>query len=135
MKISAISTDDITKAVLHRFPDALGIYLFGSTARGQTSADSDIDIGLFLPYKTDPVHLWEQAQEIARILDCDVDLVDLQAASQVFLHQILSTGRRIYCANKMVCNEFEGRSLAMYLRFNEERKDIIAAILKRGAVF
>jgi len=61
----------------------LAVYLFGNRANGQDGPDSDLDLAVLVEGKLSPVALWEQAQSLAVVLRCDVDLIDLRAASTV----------------------------------------------------
>ena len=40
------------------YPQALGIWLFGSFASGHANAQSDIDLAVLLPGKVEPLALW-----------------------------------------------------------------------------
>ena len=58
------------------------LYLFGSRARGEERADSDVD--LLFEASGRAVNLWERAEIMAAIVhrlgvDIDIDLVDRQA--------------------------------------------------------
>jgi predicted nucleotidyltransferase len=101
------------------------IYLFGSTVTKETHQASDIDIALVAGKKLDPVKLWYLAQEMAYKMGTDVDLVDLNSASTVFRFQVINTGKRIFCSDSKTIDRLENTWDSMYLRFNEERKEIL----------
>lgn len=88
-------------------PEVSAVYLFGSAASGQMHGNSDIDLALFSIQKLDSLRLWHLSQKLAVITGRDVDLVDLHAASSVLRMQVIFSGERLFCADKMVCEQFE----------------------------
>ena len=125
----------LIEGVRSEIPSVVAIYLFGSTATGELRADSDIDLAV-LPAAPAPVaQLWSLAQELAVSAGRDVDLIDLQAASTVMRAQVISTGKRLYCANELLCSEFEDRAYADYASLNEERRHILDDIHERGRIY
>lgn len=105
-------------------PDIQLIYLFGSRANGSYKSASDWDIGLLRPTKLDNVQRWELAQELASLLNNDVDLVDLLSASTVLNMQVVSKGRLLY-GDINIRDVFETKVYSMYGRLQESRQDII----------
>jgi uncharacterized protein len=118
------------------FPEVIGVWLFGSFARHESlTAESDIDLAVLLPQKADALRLWQCAQRIAsKMVTREVDLIDLIDASTVLRAQIMQDGKLIYCADKYKCDLFETEALTDYLRFSEERKDLLEDIRMRGKV-
>jgi len=114
--------------------DVLGVWIFGSVASGLDVADSDIDLAVLSTDKIDKVRLWKCSQRIASAVRREVDLVDLIDASTVMRSQIVQSGKRIYCADNFICDKFETEALTDYLRFNEERREILEDIKSRGRV-
>lgn len=112
---------EITEA----YPDVITIYLFGSFATPFENKNSDVDLAILRERETNTIELWELAQKIACKIDRDVDLIDLQKASTVFRYQICTTGRPIYCQSELLLSRFENLVISMYLRFQEERKEIL----------
>jgi predicted nucleotidyltransferase len=87
-------------------PGLLALYLFGSRARGDASASSDIDLGALFD---GPLPLDRLVQLEARLADAGgrrVDLVDLRTAG-AFLALDVIRGDRLYCAEPYRCDEFE----------------------------
>jgi len=118
-----------------RFPNLQGLYLFGSVALGQDNTESDLDLAVLFPRAVDPVMLWECAEEIGGLVKRHVDLVDLQSASTVMRMQVIQTGQRVFTVDEAACQNFEMVALSMYVRFNEERQEIIEAIQQDKRVF
>lgn len=112
---------DYLKQVL---PDIQLIYLFGSRADGSHNSNSDWDIALLAQKKLDNVQRWELAQELASLLNTDVDLVDLLAASTVLNMQVVSQGRLLY-GDINIKDVYETKVYSMYGRLQESRHDII----------
>ncbi len=117
--------EKIVQTILKTVPDVIAIYLFGSYGTSHATPNSDLDLAVYAEHPQDPVALWNLAQEIARFINRDVDLVDLQFASTVFRYQIISTGRRIFCRDRHECDLFENITISMYLDFNETRKELL----------
>lgn len=109
------------------FPTTISVYVFGSFGTEYETSASDLDLAVLFPgeEKISNLDLWDVSQKIASAIDRDVQLVELQSASTVFRFEILTSGKRIYCKNQKISDTFENVSLSMYLRFQEERKDII----------
>jgi predicted nucleotidyltransferase len=109
-------------------PDIQLIYLFGSRADGSHKPSSDWDIGLLGLNKLDNVQRWEMAQELASLLNTDVDLVDLSSASTVLNMQVVSKGQLLY-GDINIRDVFETKVYSMYGRLQESRQDIIEHFL------
>lgn len=129
-EIFSIAQEEIRQA----YPQVKGIYVFGSFASKTETQDSDLDIALLLDKPADSVTLWNVAQNIAYRIHREVDLVDLLAASTVFRFQIVTTAKLIDCQDFKSCDLFEDLSYSMYLRFNEERKEILEDIKNSGRI-
>ena len=111
------------------------IYLFGSQVNGQATEHSDIDLA-FLSYDPlDNVKRWEIQESLAKLLDCNVDLVDLKIASTVMQFQIVSKGERVYNANYKVSENFENNVHFLYLDLCELRQPIINNINESGSIY
>jgi len=84
----------------------LALYLFGSRARHEATAQSDVDVGVLFRQEASlrDVLLLEDALE--RRLGLPVDLVDAGRAS-AFLALDVIRGERVFCADPDRCDEFE----------------------------
>lgn len=119
------ATPDIEGVVSRRltpFRPAV-VYLFGSTAKGCSRPDSDVDIAFLASSPPDPVRVFDVAQEIASDLGREVDLVDLHRASAVLKAQVIGTGRRLPGGDPGATATFEMYALSDYARANEERRE------------
>ena len=121
--------------IKEEFPDTIGIWLFGSMAFETASATSDIDLAVLLPKKINNIRLWQCSQSLASKVNLEIDLIDLLEASTVMRSQIMREGKRIFCTDEFKCNLFETEALTDYLRFNEERQELLTDIKTRGKVF
>ena len=81
-----------------------------------------------------PVERWELSNKLASLLSLDIDLVELSKTNTIFRYQILSTAERIYGEGYNV-ESFETLAYSFYLRFQEERKPIVDAIMENRSVF
>ena len=112
------------------------IIIFGSYAKGTTHNESDIDVAFYREDKVFSAYeLFMFAQQLADILNIEVDLIDLKEASTVFATQIYSTGEVIYSINENLRMELHMRTYSMYARLNEDRQPIIDKIIETGSVY
>ena len=128
--------DSIIKVVLEYYPNAQGIYLFGSYMTEDEWPDSDVDIALLLPPgkagKERTLAMNECSIALANLLGKDVDLLNARTVSTVFQKEIISKGRLLYCADQYAVDEFEMLTISYYQKLNEERADIISSALADG---
>jgi uncharacterized protein len=126
--------DTIIKIVLHHYPSAQGIYLFGSYQTDDEWPSSDVDIAILLPHDV------AKAERLIAVSECknsleealrrEVDLVNVRLTSTVFQFQVVSTGRLIYGHDEKAVQEFEMLTISMYQKLNEERRSIMEAFRK-----
>lgn len=111
--------------------DLQALYHFGSLARGQGRPDSDVDLAFLGPAPLDPYRVFMAAQDLAILLDRDVDLCDLRAASTVLRVEVIGNGIRIYTGDRDEVDTFEMYALSDYARLNEERAVVLKAFEDR----
>ncbi|MEH7454661.1 type VII toxin-antitoxin system MntA family adenylyltransferase antitoxin [Gottfriedia acidiceleris] len=111
------------------------IILFGSAAQDRMRPDSDIDIAYLSDAKLSHYERFLLSQELANLLNKNVDLIDLNNASTVFQAEIIHNGKVIYCSDDERRINFEIKILKMYAKLNEEREEIIDQIKKRGSIY
>ena len=115
-------------------PDLMGVYLFGSRTSDSVHLESDWDLAILARDLLPAKKRFDIAEKCARACGVNVDLVDLKKANLVLIHQILSEGKLIFEKDKSVIARFETTSMARYCNFNEERKEILKDIAKRGKI-
>jgi predicted nucleotidyltransferase len=120
--------------LLEAIPDAIAVYLFGSRARGDAHAKSDVDLAVLGRSPLDPVARFELQEGIADRLRASVDLVDLRVASTVMRVQVLEHGVVLYDGDPAARAAFEATALAAYARLNEERRGILEDVSRTGRV-
>lgn len=126
---------DIVTSLRVAVPDTLAIYRFGTWGTAAERADSDLDLAVLARRRLPVTRCWEIAQQLATLAGRNVDLVDLRAASTVMAAQIVSQGERLHCSDEQQCAEYEDYTYSAYARLNEERREILQDIRKRGNVY
>ena len=116
---------DAVITALERFfrehaPGAAAVYLFGSTARGEARAGSDLDVAVL--WVQQPPHTLEGAGlrlegELERALRLPVDLVVLNRAPLDLVHRVLRDGILAYEGDHNARVNFEVDRRRAYLDF------------------
>ena len=96
---------------------ALAVYLFGSVARGEARADSDVDVGIL--FEKDPPATLDAPQfEIEAALERQVgravQVVALNRASSDLVHRVLRDGRIVLDLDRAARIRFEVRKRNEY---------------------
>lgn len=100
---------DSVHQTLARHPSVrLGV-LFGSVARGQQAASSDLDLGVLL--ENGGTTLWELETALAGVLRRPFDLIDLHRAPPLLRFQIARDGRLILERREGDWKRFKVRAL------------------------
>jgi uncharacterized protein len=116
-------------------PNLLAVYRFGSQAQGTANQQSDVDLAFLAQHRMTPQALFELRQDLAPILQREVDLIDLRMASTVMRMQVLSTGECLFCGDDRARDQFEMLVYSSYARLNEERSGILEDVRARGSVY
>ena len=124
----------LVSMIRQTLPSAVAIYVFGSVARGDETAGSDLDLAVLAPHQLDPVARWTLAQRLAETAGRDVDLVDLRAASTVMRVQVFASSKLLYEGDRTARALFEATALADYARLNEERRAIVEDARASGRI-
>jgi predicted nucleotidyltransferase len=103
---SATALEDELAGLAASDPRIVGLYLFGSRARGEATERSDVDVGILFRQAVAlrDILLLEDALE--QHLGLPVDVVDAARAS-AFLALDVIRGERVYCSDPDRCDEFE----------------------------
>ncbi|MCE3253577.1 MAG: toxin-antitoxin antitoxin component [Cellvibrio sp.] len=116
------------------FPNALGIYAFGSRVQGTANAQSDLDLAVLVAGYAEPLQLFEMANQLADKLGYEVDLLDLRAASTVMQYQVITTGRRLW-AKDVQTGLFEAFVLSAKTSLDEARAELLNEIREDGTIY
>ncbi|MEN6567458.1 MAG: nucleotidyltransferase domain-containing protein [Veillonellales bacterium] len=109
--------------------------LFGSLAKGTARADSDVDVAFLRHAQCSPYQIFMIGQELAQLLNKEVDLLDLEQSSTVMKAQIITSGRILYCSDDEKRMDFYIRALKEYALLNEERTPVLDELERRGSVY
>ncbi len=125
-------TVDSLREALERRPEVLEAYLFGSLARGEAQAHSDVDVAVYLaPGAEDPSGLGLDAAiaaDLMRALGTSrVDVVVLNAAPPLLYHRVLRDGVRLFARDLRATTVREGRALSRYCDYVPQLAKIRAA--------
>ena len=134
MNHTSIHEDQIVAVLREKLPGLLAVYLFGSQAHGVAGPDSDIDLAILADGRQDTLALWNLGQDLASMLDRDVDLLDLRAASTVMQYQIITTGRRLW-KKDVQAGLFECAVLSQKTELDTARAGLLQYIQREGRVY
>lgn len=124
----------IIQRLKSQLPNVLGIYAFGSRIRGDACPDSDLDLAVLVAGYADPLQLFQLSAELADIAGCEVDLLDLRAASTVMQHQVITTGERWWASDSQAAL-YETAILSEKITLDNARAGLLADIKQRGSVY
>lgn len=123
----------VVSAIRARFPTAMAIYAFGSQIQGTAGPQSDLDLAVLVAGYADPLVLWDEAGNLADVVGCLVDLLDLRAASTVMQYQVITTGQRLWSVGLPV-GLFETFVLSEKTALDEARAPLLADIQRTGRI-
>ena len=125
--------EDILEKIKKEILDKLeceATVLFGSYARGTQNKDSDIDIAIKPKNVLTKKEQFYLAQELADIINIEVDLINLDEIGDGFRYEILMSGKTIYSENEFKFELYKLDMYREYLELNESRKLIIDRMKK-----
>lgn len=108
---------DKVREALSARPEIHDVYLFGSHARGDAAAHSDVDIAVFAaPIPEAPFgYAAELAAELMSALGTSaVDVVLLDRAGPLLYHRVLRDGIRVLARDLVATTVREGRAISRY---------------------
>jgi predicted nucleotidyltransferase len=113
-------------------PEILEAYLFGSVARGEAQAHSDVDVAVYLDRGRVPSlpfgYRAELASELMATLGAArVDVVVLNDAPPLLYHRVLRDGVRVCSQDLAATTTREGQALSRYCDFLPQLAKIDAA--------
>jgi hypothetical protein len=118
-------------------PEVVEAYLFGSRARGDASAHSDIDVAVHTD-GTRPEAPWGYVAEVtadlmAALGDSAVDVVVLDQAPPLLYHRVLRDGVRLFARDERATTTREGRALSRWCDWVPQLAKIERAAAARRA--
>jgi uncharacterized protein len=81
------------------------------------------------------VRRWELAQTLASIAGIDFVLIDLLTASTVLRMQVEAHGELLHESDPRKVAQFADTVFSSYARLNEERREILADVTRRGNIY
>ena len=111
------------------------IYLFGSYAKNINRDESDIDIAVLLESPMESMGKYKYKMELVDLLGKEVDLIDLADANIILKHQIVTTGKNLFCRTKLEKDEFKYGVISCYYQYKEDIDVVKKSIKKRGHVW
>jgi uncharacterized protein len=119
--VAAANVVESLRNALMAHPEILEAYLFGSCARGEIAAHSDVDAAVYvdpqllkgadMPFGYDA----DLASRLMRALGTnDVDVVLLNAAPPLLYHRVLRDGVRLFARDLAATTAREGRTLSRF---------------------
>jgi uncharacterized protein len=121
-------------AVLRLLPNIEAMYVFGSFARGNVVADSDLDLAVLATVPLEPLRRLEAQRELSVILNRDVDLVDLRVAESVLQSEVINDGVVLFQSDPMRTLDFEAGVLGDYAELLDATRALREDIRGRGRV-
>lgn len=111
--------------------DAHTIIIFGSVAKGTMRSESDIDIAYLSQVRRSTYQRFRIGQQLADLLNRDVDLIDFQESSTVFQIQIATTGIILYEENRLLRQLAYIQAFREYVLLNDKRQSILDHFMKK----
>ncbi|MEG0413083.1 MAG: nucleotidyltransferase domain-containing protein [Comamonas sp.] len=115
-------------------PSLSAVYVFGSQVTGHATAESDLDVALLADDDLSAETLWELSSDLAGLVQCDVDLLDLRVASTVMQYRIITTGKRLWAKDSQAAL-YESFILSQKTALDEARAGLLQDIQTTGTVY
>ena len=126
---------DIRNAALRSLPNALAIYVYGSVARNDEHANSDIDIAVLLRPKAQITDLLGTIGGLASELHRDVNLINLRNAGNILRKEVLTDGVLLYAQDADALLGWEAEAMSEYAEHRYRIRDIIRQVSDTGIAY
>lgn len=120
---------DALREVLARAPGLVAAFLFGSYGTPRQTPLSDVDLALVFRLGEEPgfdAEMELRGEIHAALAEDDVGIVFLNRAPSPFQHEVLSTGRRLYCSDETALADFVERVLRVHADFVFDHRRFLA---------
>lgn len=129
---------DTLRERLAQRPEILEAYCFGSTARGEATAHSDLDIAVYVDQERLPPAPFGYAAELMADLMAglsldQLDVVVLNDAPPLLYHRVLRDGERLLSRDLAATTTREGRALSRYCDYLPQLRKIDRELARRLA--
>ncbi|MDD9998884.1 MAG: nucleotidyltransferase domain-containing protein [Rhodospirillaceae bacterium] len=119
-------------ALLERRAEVMDAYLFGSLARGDGHAGSDVDIAVYIDEARAEGGAWGYRADLTTDLmgalnTNEVDVVVLNQAPPLLYHRVLRDGIRLLSRDLKATTQRAGMALSRYLDFVPQMEKMDAA--------
>ena len=126
------------REVLGARPEIQEAYLFGSRARGQAGAHSDVDVAVYLDLALVPDFPFGYAAELSAGLmhtlgHGNIDVIVLNQAPPLLYHRAICQGVRLLARHGPATTTREGQALSRYCDYVVQLRKIDAAHAARIA--
>ena len=113
----------------------IAFYAFGSLADGNLKPLSDLDFGILLSESLDRKERFSRHLDLIGIFNSElktdeVDLVVLNDAPLRFVHNIIGTGKLLFCRDRNQLADFTEKTIKQYLDFKPLRDRFDREFLK-----
>ena len=126
----------VMQTLRRALPDrrVLGVWLYGSHARGQATPRSDVDLAVLADRRLDPLAVGAACTELERVAGSRVDLVDLRAASGLLRVQATHEGQLLAAPDRFQADLFATHALSDHAAFGANRRMCTDAMKERFRV-
>lgn len=115
------AVDEALRRYFEGRPDVRLAYLFGSRARGDAAAGSDVDVAVLFDRPPETLlDLGQLSVQLGAALGLDpddVDVAELNGSALLFQYQVLRDGRCVYARSEAARTEYEAQTLCLYYDF------------------
>jgi predicted nucleotidyltransferase len=122
------------KQYLSAYNDIAFAFLFGSSARGEDTVLSDVDIAIYFTDAVDFYRMNGLREDLSELLGREIDIAVLNNISPIIRMQVLKKGTLILNLNRCLYNKFFVNTVNEYDDLKRTRKDIEDKIL-RGRIY
>jgi predicted nucleotidyltransferase len=122
------------KQYLSAYNDIAFAFLFGSSARGEDTVLSDVDIAIYFTDAVDFYRINGLREDLSELLGREIDIAVLNNTSPIIRMQVLKKGTLILNLNRCLYNKFFVNTVNEYDDLKRTRKDIEDRIL-RGRIY